>query len=701
MTRFRGAKVCSVWLQERIEDHNIQPDNKYKSGLKVKIQYWYVMLAWWLCTITRPTPMTIWLPWLSSTQSTSTRTLECALYRSSWVSASWYIAHAPHGSSPSCVRHFIPSTCAHDVCGSPSTLISPFSSPFYLTHLLSRSFQLLHPLEVRRQPAHSAQRENGFHWRDLLEHRLWAQRPTTSRRLLSSPTQSSWPRHRSSPTKGFPRTPSTMTPHSRVCCVKLTDYMAITLNENTCLSVSRRRQCPTEWSDLLETDRGDPVSQRVRMYRLGPCSTNEKSEFLPSARQKWTDPNDRRSLRKLGEIVESQHQELHCARAEEGQRRDQQLLHGQSLQQNLEWREAHQRSLSEMEEMKKFQSSTFETIARRRLVEDQDTLLWNLLARYRNSKHEINCMSDSKEFQDAESIRSGNSHVTSRPVSFPPLPFLEGMLCCAFGMPSRREGPPSIWDTHGISGNVIVNPDATSSTLFPQELNQWSSSVEEPLYSLSAEKSERRKQIRDLRCQSGPSAKDSVIFSGGDSLKNCSADPQRFQISDLHPLWQVPFTSNFCLLEDKIQDWGMYLFTISYGSYALDQRSGDRWSSGWIKIFVIYSWYFNAEFWSPRCEDCFSTEQKSSIILTSKEESVWRNKKPRSRTVSFSEDRLLAWSTNISRSLEATILSKTSPTYSLLFFEMTKFRNSILSVTEFNCPWRKSRMMTSWKDCTN
>ena len=30
-----------------------------------------------------------------------------------------------------------------------------------------------------------------------------------------------------------------------------------------------------------------------------------------------------------------------------------------------------------------------------------------------------------------------------------------------------------------------------------------------------------------------------------------------------------------CLLENKIQDRGMYLFTISYGSYAVDQRSGD------------------------------------------------------------------------------------------------------------------------------
>ena len=66
---------------------------------------------------------------------------------------------------------------------------------------------------------------------------------------------------------------------------------------------------------------------------------------------------DRRSLRKLVEIVESQQEELHCARAEEVQRRDQQLLQGQLLQQNLELREAHQKSLSEMQELKKFQSS--------------------------------------------------------------------------------------------------------------------------------------------------------------------------------------------------------------------------------------------------------------------------------------------------------------------------------------------------------
>ena len=73
----------------------------------------------------------------------------------------------------------------------------------------------------------------------------------------------------------------------------------------------------------------------------------------------------------------------------------------------------------------------------------------------------------------------------------------------------------------------------------------------------TAEKSERPEQNRDLRCQSGPSAKDSVIFSGGDSSKNYGADQQRLQISDLHldkfptpatfACWKIRFKTEVCI----------------------------------------------------------------------------------------------------------------------------------------------------------
>ena len=220
---------------------------------------------------------------------------------------------------------------------------------------------------------------------------------------------------------------------------------------------------------------------------------------------------------------------LQVAQAEEERR----LLQGQLWQQKLEFREAHQRSLTEMEELRKFQSSAFDTMARRKLIEDQNTIL-ELSGRVQELQNEVNCMNDCKDFQDAESVRSGNSHVTSRPVSFPPHPIPQGMLSRSFVTPSRREGPPSIWDTHGTSGNVFANPDASSSAPYPQELHQWNSSIEEPFHSSTVEKSERQEQNQDLRCQSGPSAKNSVILSGGDSSKNYGADQQRLQISDLH-----------------------------------------------------------------------------------------------------------------------------------------------------------------------
>ena len=133
------------------------------------------------------------------------------------------------------------------------------------------------------------------------------------------------------------------------------------------------------------------------------------------------------------------------------------------------------------------------------------------------------------------------------------------MLRHSFVTPSCREGPPSIWDTFGthcISGNVFANPHASSSAPYPHELNQWNSSTEEPLHSSTVEKSERPEQNQDQRCQTGPSAENSVIPSEGDSSKIYGADQQRLQISDLHfdkfptpttfACWKIRFKTEVC-----------------------------------------------------------------------------------------------------------------------------------------------------------
>ena len=103
-----------------------------------------------------------------------------------------------------------------------------------------------------------------------------------------------------------------------------------------------------------------------------------------------------------------------------------------------------------------------DTIARRKLIEDQKIIM-ELSGRLQELQNEVNCMNDSKDFQDAESIRSGNSHVTSQPVSFPKHQPFEGMLRPSFISQRQIEEPPNIWDTSGMSGNVFAHPQTSSS----------------------------------------------------------------------------------------------------------------------------------------------------------------------------------------------------------------------------------------------
>ena len=133
---------------------------------------------------------------------------------------------------------------------------------------------------------------------------------------------------------------------------------------------------------------------------------------------------------------------------------------------------------------------------------------------------------------------------------------------------NRQAFRQTIWDTHSVSGNVFANPAASSSAPYPQELNPWSSHLSEPIHSSPAGKNENQTPVQDLRCQSGPSAKDSVIFSGGDFTKNYGADQRRLQISDPH--FDNSYTSHVCLLEDNIQDRGTVPFKTNsndFGSF--------------------------------------------------------------------------------------------------------------------------------------
>ena len=137
-------------------------------------------------------------------------------------------------------------------------------------------------------------------------------------------------------------------------------------------------------------------------------------------------------------------------------------------------------------------------------------------------------------FKDAESVRSGLSHVPRHPALFSPYRDPGGLL-------SRNDKLPDFWNAQGISGNVFVNPPASSSSPYPGELNPWISNVTEGTPVLTS--TERpvtcgERQILDTaldpRFQAGPSAGISFDPKEGRFLKNYGADQQRLQISELH-----------------------------------------------------------------------------------------------------------------------------------------------------------------------
>ena len=313
--------------------------------------------------------------------------------------------------------------------------------------------------------------------------------------------------------------------------------------------------CSFDSQVLSVQERHSSESEQIRILL-----ERQREQFLADCRagireHEFQADYDRRSIQTLNEVIESQKEEI--CRAHQGDerlQRDQQLLHEQLLKQNWDLREAHEKSLSEMEELKRFQGSTFDTIARRKLVEDRDTI-FELTGKIQELQNVINCMNDSRDFQDAASVRSGHSHVASQPVFLPTSSRSWRNAQPFSGMPSRKKtATKHLWDTRGMSENFFANPAASSSAPYPQELNPWSSNVSE--HTSPHVMSENQTPVQDQRCQSGPSARNSVIPGEGDFSKNYGADQQRLQISDLHfekcptpaafACWKIRFKTEVC-----------------------------------------------------------------------------------------------------------------------------------------------------------
>ena len=354
------------------------------------------------------------------------------------------------------------------------------------------------------------------------------------------------------------------------------------------------------------------IKSRLRKRAIQDSPWKTKKQILAEVRSEIQKhelqaESDRRRIQEFTGIIDSQRMEMdHTVTGCDQSRRDQLLLQEELSEQNRALRETCIRNMRDMEELRESHVLKVEELSRRKLTEDQNTIM-ELRARIQELQNEINCMNDSRDFKDAELVRSGPSHVPSQPALLPPFRDPGGLL-------SRNNQPPDIWNSQAISGNVFANLRASSSSPYWGGFNPWISNVTEDtpvLTSTGRPVTCGERQVPDTvltpRFQPGPSAGNSFDPKEGRFLKNYGVDQQRLQISDLH-FDKFPNPNNICLLEVKIQNWGMYLITISYGSYAMDQRSGVGWISGLSEIFTFYQRNSWSRLWVTRRENCFSTE---------------------------------------------------------------------------------------------
>ena len=270
------------------------------------------------------------------------------------------------------------------------------------------------------------------------------------------------------------------------------------------------------------------------------------------------------------------HHELQAARAEEERR----ILQEELWRQQIYFREVHQQSLTEMEELRKFKSSTFDTLARRKLIEDQNTIM-ELSGRVHELQNEVNCMKDSKDFQDAESGQSGNPHVTKSTYIIPWTScfwrIIEAFIRIA--APQRRAAM-HLGFTWYIGKRFCKSTcfffSSLSSRIESMEDKHWGTASH--VYCGEKWKTRTKSRLDDASQDLQPKIHSSSVEETLQRIMGQTNNDCRFLISTLtSSLHQQPL-----LAGRKVQDRGMYLFTISIRK----QYNGSRnWS--WLIQWTI------------------------------------------------------------------------------------------------------------------
>ena len=207
------------------------------------------------------------------------------------------------------------------------------------------------------------------------------------------------------------------------------------------------------------------------------------------------------------------------------------------------------------------------------------TQSWNSLARYRNCKTKL--YGWFKRFSRCwNQYAVGHSHVTSQLVFFSPHPILGGMLSRSIEMPSPKDGLPSIWDTHGMSGNFFFK---SSRVFFLHFIRRnWIHGVlicRNPLINGGEEmRNKHQFKIRDASPHRQPEIQSSLVREIFQIIlvqtnKNC-----RIQIVILT---YSPHRQRSLFWKIKIQDWGM-LLVHNFLRKACSGSKKWRWLIQWL-----------------------------------------------------------------------------------------------------------------------
>ena len=162
-----------------------------------------------------------------------------------------------------------------------------------------------------------------------------------------------------------------------------TEDKLITLMKKVCCQLSpfSHTQEPEDpCTNLVRANKNQVAKWKTK--ESGFSFKDKKEQILADVRAKvqkheFQADSDRRSIQEL--------------------RRDQPLLHQHLSEQSRDLREAHMKSLHEMEDLKRVQGSRFDEFSRRRLIENQDTIN-GLTARIQDLQNEVNCVNDSRDF---------------------------------------------------------------------------------------------------------------------------------------------------------------------------------------------------------------------------------------------------------------------------------------------------------------